>query len=218
VIGEIILHINQNLIVIPGTKHPTLKTVFSHPVALQQCLDFFKQRVPQATLIASDDTGGSVKDMMAKGDATRASVASSLAAKLYGAEVLDAAIQSDKQNFTRFFVIVPVESDIASVVSALVATAQDQWQTPANKTTLILQVKHQPGELARCLKIIADFETNLTRIESRPIRGRPWEYTIQLDMILTQPAILTQMMRNLDAHVIKSKTLGLYGPASVYES
>jgi prephenate dehydratase len=206
VIGEVVLHIHQNLIVIPGTKIEELKRVYSHPVALQQCLGFF-EKYPQIELISTDDTGKSVERMMNKKDSTVGSVASTLAAKLFNAEILVPKIQMDQENYTRFFVL-SREPEVLQ-----------QIPEEGVKTSIALKLPHTVGALAKILTILAEQNFNLTKIESRPILGHPWEYAIFIDMLSVHNEKDRQKaLKLIEPHTAMLKILGSYLPGKVFET
>jgi prephenate dehydratase len=172
IVAETSVRIVHNLIAPPGVTFRKIKRVFSHPVALNQCLDFFA-RNPQFEKVPFYDTAGSVKMVMSEGLQDAGAIASSVAAETYGATILRRSIEDDRQNFTRFF---------------LLRRPQDIRRHPVRtrkgvpwKTSLVLSTKNVPGALFRSLSAFALRDLNLAKIESRPLRGKPWEYLFYLD-------------------------------------
>src|ERR1019366_9267292 len=157
-----------------GVKFSQIKRVFSHPVALNQCLDFFS-RNPQIERIPFYDTAGSVKMVTEEGLTDAAGIASAVAAEIYGAQILRRSIESDRQNFTRFFLLRTPEYARRHPVRAAAGT---QW-----KTSLVFSTRNIPGALFRALSAFALRDLNLMKIESRPLRGKPWEYLFYLDFL-----------------------------------
>ena len=174
IVGETRVRIVHNLIAAPGVKLKDIRRAYSHPVALNQCLHFFEKN-PGIERMPFYDTAGSVKMVMEEKPKDAAGIASSVAAQLYGAHILRRSIEDDRQNFTRFFLLRrpefarrhPVEGD-----------AKTQW-----KTSLVFTTRNVPGTLFRSLSAFALRDLNLTKIESRPLRGKPWEYLFYLDFI-----------------------------------
>jgi prephenate dehydratase len=171
--AETSVRIVHNLIAPPGTKFEAIRKVYSHPVALNQCLDFFrthKNIEPESYY----DTAGSVQMVMRDRPENSAAIASELAAKIYGGRILKKGIEDDRQNFTRFFLLEPKGSRPRTPKGA----GKNRW-----KTSLVFSTKNIPGALFRALSALALRDLNLVKIESRPLRGKPWEYLFYLDLI-----------------------------------
>lgn len=166
-VGEVSVHVRLCLAVAPGRALEDVRRVASHPVALQQCHSFFR-RHEHVEPVPVFDTAGSVRDLMAGEAEYDAAIGSAFAASLYGAAVLESDIQDHEQNFTRFLVMArePVEpvDDVC-------------------KTSLTFTVDHRPGSLSQALGVFADAGINITRLESRPIPGRPGEYSFYTDLV-----------------------------------
>jgi prephenate dehydratase len=154
------------LIAMPGVKTEEIERVFSHPVALAQCRHFLAAHTSMRSF-AFYDTAGSVKHVMELGDRHAAGVASEGAARYYGAQVLQADIEDNPENYTRFFLVR--------------RAAEAQTDPASNKISIAFSVEHRPGSLVAALAALANEGTNLTKIESRPIHGRPWEYVFYVD-------------------------------------
>ncbi len=163
---EINLQINHNLIVKAGTTFEEINTVFSHPVALDQCDTFFEQ-FPHLIKRSAYDTSGSVKRIVEENLRDCAAIAGKQAAEFYGGEVVMTDIQDDKENFTRFFLLSP----------------EVEAGEKTNKTSIVFSFRNTPGALFKCISVFALRDIDLTKIESRPIRGRPWEYLFYLDFL-----------------------------------
>jgi len=174
IVGETNVRIVHNLIAPPGVTFAKVRRVFSHPVALNQCLDFFSSH-PKLEKVPFYDTAGSVKMVMEEGLKDAAAIASSVAADIYGGRILRRSIEDDRQNFTRFFALRRPE-DVRR--TAVKAGRGPQW-----KTTLVFSTRNVPGALFRSLSAFALRDLNLMRIESRPLRGKPWEYLFYLDFV-----------------------------------
>jgi prephenate dehydratase len=174
IVAETSVRIVHNLISRKGVPFSKIRRVFSHPVALNQCLDFFS-RNPQMERIPFYDTAGSVKMIVEDGLEDAAAIASQVAAEIYDARILRRSIESDRQNFTRFFLLRTAEYARRHPVSAPEHT---QW-----KTSVVFSTRNVPGSLFRALSAFALRDLSLTKIESRPLRGKPWEYLFYLDFL-----------------------------------
>jgi prephenate dehydratase len=168
--AETSVRIVHNLIARPGVPFSRVRRVYSHPVALTQCLDFFAAH-PQLERVPFYDTAGSVKMIVEKGLDDAAAIASSVAAETYGARILKRSIEDDRRNFTRFFLLRRPED-------AKLPKSSAQY-----KTTLVFTTRNTPGSLFRALSAFALRDLSLTKIESRPLRGKPWEYLFYLDFL-----------------------------------
>lgn len=171
--GETNVRIVHNLIAPPGVSWKQVRKVYSHPVALNQCLNFFEGN-PQLERVTFYDTAGSVKMLMAERREASAGIASEMAAATYGARILKRSIEDDRQNFTRFFLL-QREGDKPVLE-----------QTGERKTTIVFTLRNVPGSLFRALSVFSLRDLNLAKIESRPLRGKPWEYLFYLDVLIGQ--------------------------------
>ncbi|MEW6130557.1 MAG: prephenate dehydratase [Acidobacteriota bacterium] len=173
IIGEINLRIVHNLIAPPKVTLGEVRRIYSHPVALAQCEKFLRAH-PQIEAISAHDTAGSVRLMMEGGRADEAAIAGTMAAQAYGANIIAEGIEDNPQNFTRFLLLTKPEraSDI-----------HPQATSDTRKTSIIFRVANIPGSLFRAMAAFALRDIDLTKLESRPIEGRPWEYTFYLDLI-----------------------------------
>ena len=169
--GETSMRIVHNLIAAPDVVLDDVRRVYSHPVALAQCTRFFTKN-PQIEAMPVHDTAGGVRMVMDRGRKDEAGIASAVAAEIYGGRVLLEAIEDNAQNFTRFFLLVPPEREVGPKETSR------RW-----KTSVVFRVANKPGALFRALGAFAIFEIDLSKIESRPIEGRPWEYAFYLDFI-----------------------------------
>lgn len=169
IVAETNVRIVHNLIARPGVGFGRVRRVYSHPVALAQCLDFFSKN-PGFEKVPFYDTAGSVKMIVEKGLDDAAAIASSVAAENYGATILRRSIEDDRRNFTRFFLLRRPDD----VILPPRARA---------KTSVVFTTRNTPGALFRSLSAFALRDINLTKIESRPLRGKPWEYLFYLDFL-----------------------------------
>jgi prephenate dehydratase len=168
--GELLLRIGMNLIAKPGTRIDDVRRVLSHPVALAQCQRFLAAH-PGIEAVAAYDTAGSVKLVMESDDATQAAIAGAHAAEVYEAEVLAANIEDHAENYTRFLLLATPPN-----------AARLRTPTGPLKTTVLFRTPNHPGALFRALAAFALRDINLTKLESRPIAGRPWEYAFYADV------------------------------------
>jgi prephenate dehydratase len=174
--GETFVRIVHNLIAPPGVRFADIHRVFSHPVALNQCKTFFENN-SQFEKTPFYDTAGSVKMLMETRLTDAGAIASAEAAGIYGAKILRKSIEDDRENYTRFFFL---KKPLAK--SRRKSAAETAAQTRF-KTTLVFTIRNVPGALFRSLSAFSLRDLNLTKIESRPLRGKPWEYLFYLDFI-----------------------------------
>jgi prephenate dehydratase len=171
--AETNVRIVHNLIAVPGVPFSRIRRVYSHPVALNQCQDFFASH-PAIERAPYYDTAGSVKMIVEENATDAGAIASELAAEIYGGHVLRRSIEDDRRNFTRFFLL--EQSGARRLKPA--ATGPDEY-----KTSLVFTTRNVPGALFRAISAFALRDLNLTKIESRPLRGKPWEYLFYVDLV-----------------------------------
>jgi prephenate dehydratase len=171
--AETSVRVVHNLIAPPGLAFAQVRRVYSHPVALNQCLDFFAKH-PMIQRETFYDTAGSVKMIMEQRPPNAAAIASELAARIYGGHILKRGIEDDRRNYTRFFLLEPK----GAKPRAVRGSGKKPW-----KTSLVFTTRNIPGALFRALSALALRDLNLVKIESRPLRGKPWEYLFYLDLI-----------------------------------
>ncbi|HVB29116.1 MAG TPA: prephenate dehydratase [Terriglobia bacterium] len=164
IVSEVNLRIVHNLIAFPGTTLRNLRRVYSHPVALAQCGRFFSEH-PKIERVPFYDTAGSVKMLASERPAGAAAIGSRVAASVYEARILKTHLEDHSENFTRFLLLSPKP----------VVTRR------ANKVSIVFSTPNAPGALYKCLSVFALRDIDLTKMESRPLRGRPWEYFFYLD-------------------------------------
>ena len=174
IVAETSVRIVHNLIAPKGVSFAQIKRVYSHPVALNQCLSFF-ERNPQVEKTPFYDTAGSVKMIVEEGLKDAAGIASAVAADVYGARILRKSIEDDRQNFTRFFLL---RTPAYERRHRAPADAHEHW-----KTSVVFTTRNIPGALFRALSAFALRDLNLAKIESRPLRGKPWEYLFYVDFL-----------------------------------
>lgn len=212
--GESFLRIVHNVIALPGVKLSSVKKVLSHPVALDQCRDFFQQHL-QIEAVPFYDTAGSVKHVIANKLKDSAGIASRHAAREYRAKILQASIEDDKRNFTRFFLIKKHSRPVAKNTTTVGHQHAYQEMIPrgANKTSIAFHVKNTPGVLFKSLSVFALRDISLSKIESRPMRGRPWEYVFYVDFLRGDDEAARNALRHLGEVAEFVKVLGIYPAA-----
>lgn len=190
------LRIVHNLIAAAGVRKAEIRRAFSHPVALDQCRDFF-QRNPLIRATPFYDTAGSVKHVVESGLRDAAGIAGRHSASVYGGRILAAGIEDDKRNFTRFVLL----------------RKNKRVLRGANKTSIAFALKNIPGALHQALRVFAERDISLSKIESRPIRGRPWEYVFYTDFLRGDDKVAKGALLQLKAVADMVKVLGIYPAA-----
>lgn len=218
--SEYLHRIVHNVIAVPGVRLASVRRVLSHPVALDQCRDFFRQH-PKIEPVAFYDTAGSVKHIIAEGLTDAAGIAGRQAAREYSGKILQAGIEDDKRNFTRFFLI------RRRTVARTKARSQKRRETRlasssdyeelipkgANKTSIAFHVKNAPGALFKSLSVFALRDISLSKIESRPMHGRPWEYVFYVDFLRGDDEPARNALRHLAEVADFVRVLGVYPAA-----
>jgi prephenate dehydratase len=200
--AETILPIELNLIAVPGASLDQIQSVASHPMALAQCEHFFAQH-PFFKRVPAEDTAGSVREVLGRGDKISAAIAGRRAADYYHGVILAEKIQDNSENFTRF-VLLRRESD-----AAIAPTAD------ARKMSVAMQLAHRPGALLAALEPFARHNINLRKIESRPIHGQPWAYQFILEIEADKPELLDTALAEARAATDDLRVLGLYVAAKI---
>jgi len=212
--AEYLLRIVHNVIAAPGVQLRSLRRVLSHPVALDQCRDFFRKH-PQIESVPFYDTAGSVKHVIAENLKDAAGIAGHQAAREYSGKILQASIEDDKRNFTRFFLIRKLAGTDARKSARKRGNPGYHRLIPrgANKTSIAFQVRNTPGALFKSLSVFALRDISLSKIESRPMRGRPWEYVFYVDFLRGDDEPARNALRHLGEVAEFVKVLGIYPAA-----
>jgi prephenate dehydratase len=192
--AEVIIPIVHHLIGDPDATLDSIRTLESHPVALAQCERFFTDH-PHIQRVVSDDTAGSVRSVIEGNDPSRAAIAGERAAKVYGGKILQRHLEDYRDNYTRF---------------VLLETAP-QNELAGDKLSLVLELSHRPAALHRALVPFARRGINLLKIESRPIKGSPWQYRFYLDLqASTNDSTVASALREVERATEKLRILGCY--------
>ena len=196
VCGEIELKVSHCLIANPEATLDSIKRIYSHPQALGQCQAFIKHL--NCELIPTYDTAGSVKMIKEKRITNGAAIASTRAAEIYRMKIINCGIEDNPNNFTRFFIL----------------AKEDAPPSGNDKTSVVFSVKHKPGALFSFLEELAVKNINLTKIESRPTRQKPWEYNFYLDFEgHREDRVPREALEKLQDYTIFIKVLGSYPKA-----
>jgi prephenate dehydratase len=197
--GETSVRISHQLIAVPGAKLRDVKKAFSHPVALNQCRHFFEQN-PSIEPATFYDTAGSVKMLMEQRPAAAAAIASESAAEIYGGVILKRNIEDNRHNYTRFFLLTKQRH--------VAAQSNQPW-----KTSVVFSTANTPGTLFKVMACFALRDLSLTKIESRPFVGHPWEYMFYADFVgsADDPAV-KNALANLSEVTQFNRVLGSYQP------
>ena len=201
-VRELNLRVRHQVIAMPGVALNEVRRVMSHPVALSQCRRWLAAH-PEIDAVTFYDTAGSVKHIIEDRLRDAAGIAPTLAAEVYGGAVLAADIEDHAENYTRFRLMVP-ESDLPS------------WraeQATADKMSLVFAVEHRPGTLVAALDRMARAGADLTKIESRPVAGRPWEYLFYVDLRFSDPGVADAVILGLADCCGMVRELGRYRAA-----
>jgi prephenate dehydratase len=193
IVGEYYLPVRHCLIGFPGSELSGIKRVISHPQALGQCAEYLRGLGVKTEPVY--DTAGSVKILKSSGERTMAAIASKQAAEIYEMQILQESIEDNPENYTRFLEIKskPVKSD------------------REEKTSIVFTLNNQPGALFKALSVFALRDIDLTKIESRPLTGKPWEYLFYVDFICTGGKDSAQRaLDHLGEYALMLRVLGSY--------
>jgi len=193
IVGEYLLRVRHCLIALPGVKKDDIKKVISHPQALGQCAGYLRRHGIKAEQVY--DTAGSVKMLKESGALDVAAIASRRAAELCGMQILEEGIEDNAENYTRF----------------LAVGREPVLPTNEAKTSIVFTLKNQPGALFKALSVFALRDLDLTKIESRPLQGKPWEYLFYVDFIgSTSDEVSKRALDHLGEYALTLRVLGSY--------
>ena len=192
--GEHYVAIDLNLMALPGVDLEEVKKVYSHPMALLQCSEFFRNK-PRIKLIEDTDTAGAARRIAEKGHGLAAAVASKTAAEIFGLNILAPGVHNLKSNFTRFLILEP---------------SRNSNGIPADKASFKFELTNKPGSLAGILNILRDFELDMTKIQSLPVPQEPWKYAFFIDVLFSQNEKLEKALEVLQLMTEELKVFGTY--------
>ncbi|HEX2921770.1 MAG TPA: prephenate dehydratase domain-containing protein [Bacteroidales bacterium] len=193
ILGEQNLRIRQNLMALKGQKMEDIREIRSHPIAIAQCMAFLNEH-PGKTLVESEDTAASARQVRENNLVGVAAIAPMQAAKIYDLEILAEGIETYKQNYTRF----------------LVVGHEQKGNKKGNKVSICFSTGHKPGSLAAVLVILSNLNINLSKIQSVPRLNGEWEYMFYLDLELDKDTKSTVIRRILEHHTSNLEILGVY--------
>jgi prephenate dehydratase len=204
VVGEVFLRVKQHLIGLPGASIATLSEVHSHPMAIAQCRHYFK-KYPAIRLVEAEDTALSVKRVSEQSDPSIGAIGSQLAASIYDLEILEDSIETDKKNYTRFLVLRDASMDF-------------EPNEKIEKVSISFSTGHEVGSLYKVLTVLAAYNVNLTKIQSAPIIGQPWEYMFFIDFVV-EPGKITylQALEAIKPLTNSLKVFGVYSQGKHYD-
>lgn len=194
VVGEIYLPIQLHLMALPGVKFEDIKYVTSHPIAIRQCVDFFDE-YPHLNIVESNDTAACAKRIRDEQLTDTVAIANTLAARLYGLDVLERRIESNKKNFTRFLILTHHETPV---------------KKHPNKASLCFQVSNKVGALAKVLDIFAEEDINMSKIQSMPVLGKRNEYNFYVDIEWDETKQYDSAIRRILKYTQNFNILGEY--------
>lgn len=202
VLGEHNLRIKQNLMALPGQSIDMIKKIWSHPVAISQCMEFLNMH-PAISLIESNDTAASARKIKEKNIKKTGAIASDYAAELYELEILAPGIETYKKNYTRFLIVGKENSD---------------WQD-ADKASVCFSLQHEAGSLAKLLTLLAERNINLSKIQSVPKINGGWEYLFYIDLEFDKTVHIHDLIQLLENNTNDLEILGFYKKGNkIYES
>ena len=191
--GEYLLRVQHCLIALPDVKKADIKKAISHPQALGQCAAYLRGLGVKTESVY--DTAGSVKMLKESGARDTAAIASRRAAEIYGMQILEEGIEDNAENYTRFLAI--SKTGTTPNVEA--------------KTSIVFTLKNQPGALFKALSVFALRDIDLTKIESRPLQGQPWEYLFYVDFLgAAHEETARKALDHLGEYALMLRVLGSY--------
>lgn len=194
ILGEEYLRISMQLLALPGTKLAEIEEVTSHPMALRQSMKFLKDH-PSWKISEVSDTAASAKKIKQLSLRGIAAIAGNLAASTYGLEIIAADIETNKQNYTRFLILGRKE--------------ENNFQE-SDKSSIRLILSHTPGALSKALLVLDDYSLNLTKIQSVPIIGKPYEYAIHFDIEFADYLVFESALDKISEIAMETTVLGIY--------
>jgi prephenate dehydratase len=198
IVGEYFLRVHHCLIAFPGVEKSEIEKVISHPQALGQCIGYLRSLGVRTEPVY--DTAGSVKMLKASGERKTAAIASQRAAEIYGMRILEEGIEDNAENYTRFL----------AISKSAIQPAEDA------KTSIVFTLKNQPGALFKALSVFALRDIDLTKIESRPLAGQPWQYLFYIDFLgAAQDERVRRALDHLGEYAVMLRVFGSYKRANI---
>ena len=192
---EVFLNIQMYIMALEGQTIHDIEEVHSHPVALLQCMDYLRKLPPQLKIIEGKDTASEARKIVENNLIGVAAIAGKQVAEKFGLKILDSNIQNNKNNHTRF---------------VLIGNEGASLNEDVNKATLKFELDHTMGSLSNVLQLFTTFNINLTKIQSLPIIGKPWQYAFFVDVLFEDYALFNQVTEVLQKAVKELKILGVY--------
>lgn len=194
IVGEIKMHINHNLMALPSTNFSDIKEVRSQSIALEQCRDFLSE-FPDIKIVETNDTANAAKTISEDKLENVAAIASAQAADIYNLEILAEEIEDNKQNYTRFIAI----------------SKEGHYEEKDNKSSIMVELKNEAGSLAGLVNLFDKYAINMTKLESRPIIGRPWNYRFYIDYEIERLSEVSwDLMEEMERYCENVVNLGSY--------
>ena len=200
VVGETEVRVVHNLIGFPGVKENEIKKIYSHPQAIAQCREFLDSHFPNAEIIPFFDTAGAVSFVKESGDRTSAAIAGSPAALYNNMAIIHQSIETNPCNYTRFYVMTREEN----------AEKEPIAERKREKASLLFSVSDEPGSLMKVLEIFYQHGLNMQKLESRPILGKPWEYTFYVDVLIPDYSKFGETCAEIRSACENFRVLGVY--------
>jgi len=194
IIGEVYLHIQLNLLALPGVKFEDIKRVESHPIAIRQCDDFFNE-FPHLNVVESTDTAACAKRIKDEQLKDTAAIANKLAAEIYGLEIMERRIETNKKNYTRFLIL---------------TDKKDLEISDANMASISFQVTDEVGSLAKVLNIFAEYDINLSKVQSMPVLGKRNQYNFYVDLEWSAREKYEEAVRKILRYTVNFAIMGEY--------
>lgn len=194
IIGEVYLHIQLNLMALPGVRFEDIKKVESHPIAIRQCDDFFNEH-PELNVFESSDTAACAKRIQDEQLKDTAAVANKLAAETYGLEIMERRIETNKKNYTRFLIL---------------TDSKDIIVPDANKSSISFQVTDEVGSLVKVLNIFAEHNINMSKVQSMPILGKRNQYNFYIDLEFPSKTDYEEAVRKILRYTVNFAIMGEY--------
>lgn len=202
IVGEVYLRIRHNLMALPGQNIDDIKEVSSHPMALNQCLDFL-HKYPSMRLVESNDTALSAKIIRDELNQGHAAIGSAIAAEIYNLEILAAEIETSKVNYTRFFIIKNRSQNINI--------------GDVDKASIYCLVDDTSGSLLKVMQIIANYGINISKLQSYPVLGKMNQYFFYIDLEIENHNQFKSLYEEIEKVTLQVEVLGLYQKASIYD-